>query len=85
MLIKESERQNIDVDYLFGQVCLTEAKIDWSESWGNLAADAVVLYAVNNELSLIRLYLGVIRLLAYPTYVYINHSIQVAAYGFHLL
>ncbi|HLX54193.1 MAG TPA: PrpF domain-containing protein, partial [Aquella sp.] len=50
VLIKKSEKQNIDVDYLFGQVSTTKAKIDWAGSCGNLAA-AVGLYAINNGLT----------------------------------
>lgn len=45
-LIQKSNRSRMDVDYLFGQVNLTEPKIDWEGSCGNLAA-AVGLYAVN--------------------------------------
>jgi 2-methylaconitate cis-trans-isomerase PrpF len=42
-LISRSERENIDVNYLFGQVSLKEPNIDWKGSCGNLAA-AVALY-----------------------------------------
>ncbi|HLB52865.1 MAG TPA: PrpF domain-containing protein [Chlamydiales bacterium] len=48
-LINRSERKNIDVNYLFGQVRLKEPKIDWKGSCGNLAA-AVALYAIDERL-----------------------------------
>lgn len=48
-IISPSTHPNIDVDYLFGQVSLTEPKIDWEGSCGNLAA-AVGLYALNSGL-----------------------------------
>jgi len=48
-IISPSAHPNIDVDYLFGQVSLTEPKIDWEGSCGNLAT-AVGLYALNSGL-----------------------------------
>ncbi len=48
-LISPSERENIHVDYLFGQVSIKEPKIDWAGSCGNLAA-AVALYAIHEGL-----------------------------------
>ncbi|MSP53931.1 MAG: hypothetical protein EXR81_06825 [Gammaproteobacteria bacterium] len=48
-VIKKSTYQGVDVDYLFGQVSLTEAKIAWDGSCGNLAA-AVGLYALDANL-----------------------------------
>jgi 2-methylaconitate cis-trans-isomerase PrpF len=44
-LIRQSDRTDCDVNYLFGQVSLKEPKIDWNGSCGNLAA-AVALYAL---------------------------------------
>lgn len=49
VLISKSQRPNSDINYLFGQVSLTEAKIDWQGSCGNLAA-AVGLYAINEKM-----------------------------------
>lgn len=48
-LISKSNRKNIHINYLFGQVSLTEPKIDWSGSCGNLVA-GVALYALNESL-----------------------------------
>ncbi|HSX03623.1 MAG TPA: PrpF domain-containing protein [Rhabdochlamydiaceae bacterium] len=48
-LISKSGRKNIHINYLFGQVSLTNPKIDWSGSCGNLVA-GVALYAINESL-----------------------------------
>lgn len=48
-IISPSKQAGLDVDYLFGQVSLTEPVIDWQGSCGNLAA-AVGLYALHQNL-----------------------------------
>eukprot|EP00126_Sphaerothecum_destruens_P015411 Sdes_comp9409_c0_seq1m873 len=41
-ILEKSEREGIDLNYLFGQVSIKEAKIDWSGSCGNLVSAAGV-------------------------------------------
>tara|TARA_R110001583_G_scaffold10698_9_gene49234 strand:- start:22880 stop:24070 length:1191 start_codon:yes stop_codon:yes gene_type:complete len=46
VILSKSEQQNHDVDYLFGQVAIDKAFIDWSGNCGNLSA-AVGAFAIN--------------------------------------
>jgi 2-methylaconitate cis-trans-isomerase PrpF len=48
-IIGPSQREDCDVDYLFGHVAIDEARIDWSGSCGNLTA-AVPLFALQEKL-----------------------------------
>ncbi|AUH53582.1 hypothetical protein CXB49_08800 [Chromobacterium sp. ATCC 53434] len=50
VILSPSRRENCDVDCLFGQVALREARIDWSGNCGNLAS-AVPLFAVMEGLA----------------------------------
>ncbi len=47
VIIAKSEREDHDVDYLFGQVAIDKAFVDWSGNCGNLSA-AVGPFAVAN-------------------------------------
>ena len=49
VILSKSERQDYDVDYLFGQVAIDKPHIDWSGNCGNLTA-AVGAFAINNNL-----------------------------------
>jgi probable AcnD-accessory protein PrpF len=49
VLISRSDRDDCDVDYLFGQVAIDRAHIDWSGNCGNLTA-AVGPFAVSEGL-----------------------------------
>jgi len=49
VIISESTQKNHDVDYLFGQVAIDKAFVDWSGNCGNLTA-AVGSFAINNGL-----------------------------------
>lgn len=49
VILSKSEQAEHDVDYLFGQVAINRAFIDWSGNCGNLTA-AVGSYAINNKL-----------------------------------
>lgn len=49
VIISRSDKPDIDVNYLFGQVNLTHAEIDWTGSCGNLAA-AVGLYVLHHNI-----------------------------------
>ncbi|CAD5261730.1 putative 2-methyl-aconitate isomerase (PrpF) [Alteromonas sp. 38] len=49
VLISKSERNDYDVDYLFGQVSIDKPFVDWSGNCGNLTA-AVGAFAINNGL-----------------------------------
>ena len=49
VILSESSRPNHDVDYLFGQVSIDSAFVDWSGNCGNLSA-AVGPYAISNGL-----------------------------------
>lgn len=49
VIISRSSRADSDVDYLFGQVAINQAKIDWSGNCGNLTA-AVGPFAVAQRL-----------------------------------
>jgi probable AcnD-accessory protein PrpF len=49
VLISKSERDDYDVDYLFGQVSIDKPFVDWSGNCGNLTA-AVGAFAINNGL-----------------------------------
>ena len=46
VIINKSTRPNCDVDYLFGQVSITNAVIDWSGNCGNLSS-AVGPFAIS--------------------------------------
>lgn len=46
VIISRSDRDDHDVDYLFGQVAIDKAFIDWSGNCGNLSA-AVGAFAIN--------------------------------------
>lgn len=52
VIIAPSNRTNHDVDYLFGQVAIDQAKVDWSGNCGNLSA-AVGSFAINQGLVVI--------------------------------
>jgi hypothetical protein len=49
VIVAKSERADHDVDYLFGQVAIDKASVDWSGNCGNLTA-AVGAFAINNGL-----------------------------------
>lgn len=49
VLMSKSERNDYDVDYLFGQVSIDKPFVDWSGNCGNLTA-AVGAFAINNGL-----------------------------------
>lgn len=49
VIISKSNKAEHDVDYLFGQVAIDKAFIDWSGNCGNLTA-AVGAFAINNGL-----------------------------------
>ncbi|GAA0567195.1 2-methylaconitate cis-trans isomerase PrpF [Halomonas salifodinae] len=49
VILSQSERPDHDVDYLFGQVAIDKAFVDWSGNCGNLSA-AVGPFAVANGL-----------------------------------
>ena len=49
VILSKSERDGFDVDYLFGQVTIDKAFVDWSGNCGNLTA-AVGAFAINNGL-----------------------------------
>ncbi len=49
VILAKSEKNEFDVDYLFGQVAIDKAHIDWSGNCGNLTA-AVGAFAINNGL-----------------------------------
>ena len=49
VIVAKSERKDHDVDYLFGQVAIDKAFVDWSGNCGNLTA-AVGAFAINSGL-----------------------------------
>ena len=49
VIISKSSQKDHDVDYLFGQVAIDKAFVDWSGNCGNLTA-AVGSFAINNGL-----------------------------------
>jgi hypothetical protein len=49
VILAKSEQPDHDVDYLFGQVSIDKAFVDWSGNCGNLTA-AVGSFAINNGL-----------------------------------
>ncbi|WP_317932656.1 2-methylaconitate cis-trans isomerase PrpF [Halioxenophilus sp. WMMB6] len=49
VILAKSEQPDHDVDYLFGQVSIDKAFVDWSGNCGNLTA-AVGAFAINNGL-----------------------------------
>ena len=49
VIVSKTTQANHDVDYLFGQVSIDKAFIDWSGNCGNLTA-AVGSFAINNGL-----------------------------------
>lgn len=49
VILSRSEKANHDVDYLFGQVSIDKAFVDWSGNCGNLTA-AVGSFAISNGL-----------------------------------
>lgn len=49
VILAKSEQENHDVDYLFGQVAIDKAFVDWSGNCGNLTA-AVGSFAINSGL-----------------------------------
>ena len=49
VILSKSTRQDHDVDYLFGQVAIDKAFVDWSGNCGNLSA-AVGPFAISNGL-----------------------------------
>src|ERR1700709_2260924 len=49
VLLSKSSKPDHDVDYLFGQVSIDTAFVDWSGNCGNLSA-AVAPFAINNNL-----------------------------------
>ncbi|NMH59291.1 2-methylaconitate cis-trans isomerase PrpF [Alteromonas ponticola] len=49
VILAKSDKAGYDVDYLFGQVAIDKAHIDWSGNCGNLTA-AVGAFAINNGL-----------------------------------
>jgi probable AcnD-accessory protein PrpF len=49
VIVSKSARPDHDVDYLFGQVSIDKAFVDWSGNCGNLSA-AVGPFAISNEL-----------------------------------
>ncbi|NGM71306.1 PrpF protein [Natronolimnobius sp. AArcel1] len=48
MLVTDSDRDNIDVDYTFGQVAIEESVIDWGGNCGNLTC-AIGAFAVDER------------------------------------
>jgi probable AcnD-accessory protein PrpF len=49
VILSKSEQANHDVDYLFGQVAIDKAFVDWSGNCGNLTS-AVGAFAISNGL-----------------------------------
>jgi len=49
VILAKSDRPDHDVDYLFGQVAIDSAFVDWSGNCGNLSA-AVGPFAISNDL-----------------------------------
>lgn len=49
VILAKSDMENHDVDYLFGQVAIDKAFVDWSGNCGNLTA-AVGAFAINSGL-----------------------------------
>ncbi len=49
VILSKSTKQDHDVDYLFGQASIDQAKIDWSGNCGNLTS-AVGAFAISNGL-----------------------------------
>lgn len=49
VIVAKSDKENHDVDYLFGQVAIDKPSVDWSGNCGNLTA-AVGAFAINNGL-----------------------------------
>ncbi len=49
VILAQSERPDHDVDYLFGQISIDSAFVDWSGNCGNLSA-AVGPFAISNNL-----------------------------------
>lgn len=49
VILSKSDKPDHDVDYLFGQVAIDKAFVDWSGNCGNLSA-AVGSFAINNGL-----------------------------------
>lgn len=49
VILSRSSRQEFDVEYLFAQVAVDRAEVDWTRSCGNLAA-AAALFAVEESL-----------------------------------
>ena len=49
VILSKSKKADHDVDYLFGQVAIDKAFVDWSGNCGNLTA-AVGAFAINNGL-----------------------------------
>lgn len=49
MLVGESDRDGVDVDYTFGQVAVEQPAVDWSGNCGNLTS-AIGTYALKEEL-----------------------------------
>lgn len=49
VIVAKSTKPDHDVDYLFGQVAIDKAAVDWSGNCGNLTA-AVGAFAINNGL-----------------------------------
>lgn len=49
VILSKSEKDDFDVDYLFGQVAIDKPFVDWSGNCGNLTA-AVGAFAINNGL-----------------------------------
>jgi len=49
VILAKSEREDHDVDYLFGQVAIDKAFVDWSGNCGNLTG-AVGAFAISNGL-----------------------------------
>lgn len=49
VILSKSSKPDHDVDYLFGQVAINKAFVDWSGNCGNLSA-AVGAFAINSDL-----------------------------------
>ena len=49
VILNKSSRPDHDVDYLFGQIAIDQALVDWTGNCGNLTA-AVGAYAINQQL-----------------------------------
>lgn len=49
MLVGESDRDGVDVDYTFGQVAVEQPAVDWSGNCGNLTS-AIGTFALKEEL-----------------------------------